>query len=79
MNIWDILGIVAIVCLVLSFGMGKNSVWGGMTLAIIVGLISGLFVGFEWGLFKKILTIGVLFGAVVELLFRMRTMRNRGR
>lgn len=77
MNIWDILGIVAIIFLVISFGIGKNSIWGGLTLSVIAGIITGLIVGFEWELFKKFLIVGTLFGALVEMLFRIATMRRR--
>lgn len=71
MNIWDILGIAAIVCLIISFKIGRNAIWGAFTLAIIVGLVISIFRGFEWSFYKKVLIIGVLTGALFELLYRL--------
>lgn len=71
MNIWDILGIVAILCLLISFGIGKNAIWGALTLAVIVGLAICIFRGFEWLFYKKVLIIGVLAGAFFEFAYRL--------
>ena len=71
MNIWDILGIVAIVCLFVSFGIGKNAIWGALTIAAVVGLIASIFRGFEWEFYKKVLIIGTLVGTLFEIPYRL--------
>lgn len=71
MNIWDILGIVAVVCLVISFGIGKNAIWGALTIAAIVGIVITLIRGFEWEFYKKVLIVGTLTGALFEIPYRL--------
>ena len=36
-SIWIILGVIGIIALVVTFFGGRNSVWGGLTLGVIVG------------------------------------------
>ncbi len=71
MNLWDILGIAAIICLIISFKIGRNAIWGTFTLAIIIGLVISIFRGFDWLFYKKVLTIGVLMGALFEFLYSL--------
>lgn len=72
---WDILGIIAILTLIVSFFIGKNAIWGALTLAIlicvvtiIVNLIQGLIL--NWSLYRKIGTVVILIGALFELVGR---------
>ncbi len=58
LNVWDILGILAIILLLASFAIGKNAIWGTLTVGIlicivwaIVNLISGNPI--NWILLKK--------------------------
>jgi hypothetical protein len=74
-DIWNILGIIAII-LLLVFARGKNSVWGGLTLGVIIGLIIAIvfiFKGeiFSWSILKKSAIIGVLAGVAADLLGRL--------
>lgn len=73
MSIWNILGIVAIIALILLYKKSKNAVWGAFIIGIIVGLITGLVSyfsdhGFNWALIKKIVICFVLFGLAAELI-----------
>jgi len=73
---WTILGIIAILCLLISFFIGKNAIWGGLTLGIIVGLMVGIISwiigsGFNWTLLRKILIVAVLAGALFEIVGRL--------
>lgn len=75
LEIWNVLGILAVICLVVSFSIGKNAIWGALTmgifLAIIVGIINLIMGnGFNWLLLKKILTIAVLAGVFFEIIGR---------
>jgi len=77
MNIWDFLGIIAIVCLVISFGIGKNAIWGALTIAAIVGIVIALIRGFEWEFYKKVLIVGTLTGALFEIPYRLYIFSKR--
>lgn len=74
LDIWNILGIVALITL-FTFAKSKNAVWGGLTLGVIIGIIVALIYvfkghGFEWSIIKKSVIIGTLLGVVAELLGR---------
>jgi hypothetical protein len=76
LDIWTALGILALVCLIVSFVIGKNAIWGGLTMGIIVALIVGVINlimgnGFKWVLLKKILIIAVLAGGFFEVVGRL--------
>lgn len=73
-NIWNILGIVALISLFI-FAKGKSSVWGGLTLGLIIGIVIALIYvfkghGFEWAILKKSVIIRTLLGISGELLGR---------
>ena len=73
-NVWDILAVIAGISLVISFFMGKNAIWGTLTLGIIVAVIVAFIFkesGFNWQLFKKVIIISILIGAFFELLGRL--------
>jgi hypothetical protein len=85
MNIWDILGIIAIAAFVLSWGLiGKNAIGGGLTAGVLIGLIVGVINlimgnGFDWFLVRKIITIGILAGFVLELMYLLSRKNREGR
>ena len=73
---WDILGIIALIGLIASFFIGKNAIWGALSIAVIVcvviaviNLISGNHL--NWELYKKIAITLVLIGSIFELLGRL--------
>ncbi len=67
MYIWIILNVVALILLLKYWGT-KNSVWGGLTLGIIVGILWKIFGTEDWYIVVKITTIGILLGFCAELL-----------
>ncbi len=74
MEIWNILSIMGILFLILYSFKGRNSVWGMLTLGVIVGIITAtisyfLGYGFNWTLIKKIVVCFVLFAAVYEIAY----------
>jgi len=72
LNIWIILGIIAIILLII-YWRSRNAVWGGLTIGIILGLIIAIFYlfrghGFSWYIIGKGATIGTIVGFGAELL-----------
>lgn len=73
-NIWTILGIASIFLLIICFKkFGPNSIWGGLTLGIIIGFIIAIIsaikgAGFNWYIIGKVAIIGTLSGFGAELL-----------
>lgn len=67
-NIWNILGITAIILLVIYFKKGRNAVWGGLTLGIIVGALIFLFNDFNLFYLKVASILGTIIGFIAELL-----------
>ena len=41
-DIWTIIGIVVVILLII-FWRGRNAIWGGLTLGIIIGFIITIF------------------------------------
>ena len=71
-NLWTILIAFAIVLLIKYWG-SKNSVWGGFTMGIIIGLIVAIIYliignGFSWIIIGKGAIIGTIAGYFAELL-----------
>lgn len=80
MDIWNILGAISIICLVI-FYKGPNAVWGGITIGVVVGLVAGLvyFVAtdkYNWIIVKKIVIVAVLLGAIFEIFGKSRKKSN---
>lgn len=77
---WIVLAVVAGLSLIV-FWTGKNAVWGGMSIGLVVGLIIALVYaisgsGFHWTIIGKGAVIGTLAGLVSELVWRVA---NRGK
>ena len=68
-SIWWILGLLSIVLLIV-FWKGKNSIWGGLTIALIAGLIISFFreSGFESIFILKCGIVGIFVGVIAILL-----------
>ena len=84
MTTWNIIGIVAIIIILATFKMGKNAIWGTLTLGIIVcivwaiiNLITGTSI--NWVLFKKIAIISILIGGLFQLpaLFKKKEVKKK--
>jgi hypothetical protein len=71
--VWIFLGILSVILLVIYFRKSKNSVWGGLTIGIPVGLvltIIGFFKGngFNWLIIVRVAIITTLLGFIADLL-----------
>ena len=60
MTLWGILAIVAGVLLIL-FWHGRNAVWGGATIGVVVGVIFSL-IRHDWSLMLPCFAIGTFSG-----------------
>jgi len=72
LNIWYILGIIAVVLLIIYWPK-RSAVWGGLTIGIIIGFIVAIFylskeTGFNWFIVGKSAILGTLAGFIAELL-----------
>lgn len=79
LTIWDLLGIMSIICLLVSFSIGKNAIWGGLTLGALISLIILLIDFFGIGKAQwtfKPMIIGTLAGTFFELLFIITKLRQ---
>jgi hypothetical protein len=73
---WNMLGLIAILLLIVSFFIGKNSIWGGLTMGIILCVIFGIIAlivngSINWGILKDILITVILLGRVFEIVGRL--------
>lgn len=74
-SIWTIVSVI----LLAIYWRGKNAVWGGFTIGIIIGSVLALFNGFDWGFIGKGAVSGILIGFGSELLGKVSDMvRDRG-
>ena len=69
-TIWIIFGISSFILLAIYWN-GRNSVWGGLTLGVIVGFIITLFIGFDWYVVLKGAISGTIVGFLADLLGRI--------
>ncbi len=75
-QIWNILGLIAILLLIVSFFIGKNSIWSGLTMGIILCVIFGIIAlivngSINWGILKDILITVILLSRVFEIVGRL--------
>jgi len=71
---WTILSIIALILLAVYWN-SRNAVWGGLALAVVVGMLWKIFGGIDWYTVVKVATIGTLLGFGGELL-RMVSHRH---
>ena len=76
MMIWNLLIVVAVIALIISFSSGKNSVWGGLTLGIIIGVIWAIVASvigkdFHAVIILRLAVIGALVGFGFDLLAKL--------
>jgi hypothetical protein len=81
LGIWDILGIVAIICLLISFAIGRNAIWGGLTIGILVCIVIAIIAlisngSVNWSIIKDMLIVFVLLGALFETIGRLFSSRK---
>ena len=70
---WTIFTILAAVLLVITFFKGQNAVWGGIFIGGFIGLVIAIIYairgsGFYFTTIGKGIVVGVIVGAVAELL-----------
>jgi len=65
---WKILTIIAVISMALSFFRGRNSVWGGAAIGLVVGVIVTMFQKFDWAITYKAIVVGALIGTAADLL-----------
>lgn len=65
--IWIILGTLTLVFLVIYWN-SKNSVWGGLTLGVLIGFMVTLYIGFDWSVILKGAILGTICGFLSDLL-----------
>ena len=75
LNIWNILGLIALVLIVL-FSKNRNAVWAGLAGGFIVGLVIAIIYsfkgnGFPWVILMKGAIIGILAGSLVAFVVRL--------
>ncbi|MFI5194397.1 MAG: hypothetical protein ACHQD7_10070 [Chitinophagales bacterium] len=73
MTIWNALGIIALIILILFLFKRKNAVTMAFAVGILVALIAGLVYyfngeGFNWLIAEKILILSVFIGALYRLI-----------
>ena len=73
LSIWDLLGFLAFIFLIIFFYAEDNTVWAAFALGAVVSLVVSVIClikdgSWPWGLFKKILTVITLCGVLFELL-----------
>lgn len=79
---WKVLGVIAGILLIIYFRKGRNSVWGGLTLGVIVGLIIAVIFafkgkGFNWHVVLKAVIVGTIVGFIAELLGKVSDLIKR--
>ncbi|HEX8460738.1 MAG TPA: hypothetical protein VF623_04890 [Segetibacter sp.] len=72
LTIWNILGIISLILLII-FAKNKGAVWGGLAGGFIVGLIIAIIYsfrgnGFPWIILMKSAIIGILAGSAFLLI-----------
>lgn len=76
-DIWKILGVATPILLVV-YWKRRNTVWGGFTAGIIIGLLVALFSDFDWYIVGKGAVSGTIIGFGAELLGKLSDkMKNR--
>lgn len=80
-TLWLVLTIVAVVTLFIYRG-GKNAVWGGLTLGIVIGLIIAIVAAIGDGTFNaytilKSAVIAIFLGVAAELLGKVSNSRTK--
>jgi hypothetical protein len=70
---WITLGVIAVVLLIVYFSKGRNSVWGGLSIGVFVGIIITIIYaimgkGFMWGIIVKSIIVGIFVGFIADIL-----------
>lgn len=79
---WRVLGVIAIILLIINFRKGQNSVWGGLSLGVIVGFIIAVILalmgkGFNWLVILRAIIVGIIVGFLADLLGEVPKLLKR--
>ena len=75
MSMWPILGIIALICLVISFYLKNTAIWRGLQIGAIISTITAIIMqhdAINAAISKKIVVVCVLAGSLFELRKRLR-------
>jgi hypothetical protein len=70
-----VMTIIAVILLLIHW-RGRNAVWGGATIGIIVGIIISIIKG-NWSLLAFVFSIGTYIGTLFEWIFRLTKKFNK--
>jgi hypothetical protein len=66
--VWYLVIAGAVIALAFAAARGKNSIWGGATIGVVVGVVLDAFgPGFDWWTVAKSAAVGALIGLVADL------------
>jgi hypothetical protein len=71
--VWIILGIFTVILLIIYFFKGRNAVWGGLMIGVVIGFVTSIILaikgnGFNWFIILKTSIVVTLAGFITELL-----------
>lgn len=83
-SLWNSLTIITAILLVIYWNKGRNPVWGGLTLGIILGFVVDIFFvltgkKFQWSMIGRGAILGTLAGFMAELLRKLSDFIRKGR
>ena len=75
LNAWDILALLAVISLVISFLSKSKAIWAGLLFGIIMAAIAEIFSlvfakGFYWPIAEQMLAVSVLAGFLFDVVYR---------
>ena len=75
MTVWPELGILAIICLAISFWLKRSYIWTGLIVGVVISTITAIIYqhdAINAAVSKKIVVVCVLAGSLYELISRLR-------
>ena len=80
--LWDLLGILAIIAIVIFYFAGSEAVWDILSCGIIIGVTAGALPlinnsHFDWIIFKKISIITIGIGVLYRLVEAIQSKRKK--
>jgi len=81
-DIWNIFGIISVICLVISIFLDKSAIWGSFILGTSACIVIAVITYFinshvNWSLVKDILIVFVLAGSMFELISKLTNSKKK--